>query len=482
MVTNFAFPELIEYFEQISAIPRASYHEEKIADYLCEFAKKRGLECYRDSTNNVLIDLPATAGRENTPALLLQGHTDMICEKNEDVEHDFSTDGLKLYEENGWLRARGTTLGADNGVAVAIMLYILDGAIGSHGPIQCLFTSAEEVGMDGAFAFDYKRIYARKMINMDGCDESQILAGCSGGQRSSITFDGKSEIIDCEYVASLKLKGLAGGHSGEDIHKGRASANKLMARAVWSLIIDSELDLRLCSFIGGNKDNAIARECEAVVAVKDAKRLKDTVAELNKKLSDGLSAEDADFSLTVEIKAEKAQCAVIDRETAQKMVFLMNTVATGVLEMDNNIAGLVEWSRNLGIVKCLPEGSEIHFSTRSSFGSRIDASAVELDSYAKLLGAKSSHFNRYPGWSYAESSAVRDAYLSAYEQLFGEKASVTTIHAGLECGVISKALEGIDIISCGPIVLDLHSPDEALNIASFERFFKVIKKIIEEMK
>ena len=173
---------------------------------------------------------------------------------------------------------------------------------------------------------------------------------------------------------------------------------------------------------------------------------------------------------------------MIDRETAQKLVFLMNTVATGVLEMDNNIAGLVEWSRNLGIVKCLPEGSEIHFSTRSSFGSRIDASAVELDSYAKLLGAKSSHFNRYPGWSYAESSAVRDAYLSAYEQLFGEKASVTTIHAGLECGVISKALEGIDIISCGPIVLDLHSPDEALNIASFERFFKVIKKIIEEMQ
>ncbi len=474
---NFAYGGLMKYFEEISAIPRASYHEEKIAEYLCDFARAHGLEYYRDSTNNVLINAPATAGRENEPPLLLQGHTDMVCEKNDVVEHDFDTDGLELYEEDGWIRARGTTLGADNGVAVAIMLYVLDGGVNSHAPLQCLFTASEEVGLDGAMAFDYSKIYARRMINMDSADESLIIAGCAGGQRSSLDFDVKAEEISAKYVARITVRGLYGGHSGEDIDKGRANANILMGRVLYSL--SKKLELRLMELHGGTKDNAIPRECVAVVAVEDFNALKALTDELSVSMRDGLCADDAGFELCTECVAENVSAIVLDKELATRIVMIMHTVKNGIFEMNHDVRGLVEWSRNLGIVKCDKDGAELVFSSRSSFESRIDASSDELDDLAHVLGARTRHYNRYPGWSYAPVSEIRNAYVSAFETIFGRKPEITVIHAGLECGFISRALPDMDIISCGPILLDLHSPDERLNKASFERFFTVIKKVIE---
>ena len=228
---NFAYPKLLNYFEEISNIPRPSYREEKIADHIEKFGRSRGLETYRDKLGNVLINIPATKGREDTPAVLLQGHVDMVCEKNEGVEHDFLNDPLKLYVENGLLRAKGTTLGADNGVAVAVMLAVIDGAAEAHGPIQCLFTVSEEVGLDGAKAFDYSRIYARKMINMDSAEERLIISGCAGGLRSSLILPIERHVSDGKYL-KITVKGLFGGHSGEDINKGRANANKQLVKKI----------------------------------------------------------------------------------------------------------------------------------------------------------------------------------------------------------------------------------------------------------
>ncbi len=474
---NFAYSGLMKYFEEISAIPRASYHEEKIAEYLCDFARARSLEYYRDEYNNVLISAPATLGREDEPALLFQGHTDMVCEKNEGVEHDFDNDGLDLYEEDGWIRARGTTLGADNGVAVAVMLYVLDGGVSSHPALECLFTSAEEVGLDGAKSFDYSKISARRMINMDGADETLILAGCAGGMRSAVEFPIATTKTCAKYVARLSIRGLFGGHSGEDIDKGRANANILMGRVLYSLSKSLELDL--IEIHGGSKDNAITRECVALVATKDFDALSALVKKLSVSLSDGLCRDDAGFELSVELVAENASVEVIERTLASRIITLMHTAKNGVLEMSNDVKGLVEWSRNLGVVACDKNAAELVFSSRSSFESRIDASAEELDDLAHALGATTKHYNRYPGWSFAPVSAIREDYVRAFESLFGYKPAISTIHAGLECGFISEAVPGMDIICSGPLTLDLHSPDERLNKASFERFFTVIKTILE---
>lgn len=474
---NFAYPLLMKYFEDISSIPRGSYNEKGIAEYLERFANDRELYCYRDEYNNVLIKKKATKGSEDRAPILLQGHTDMVCEKKAGVEHDFLRDPIKLYEEDGWIKAEGTTLGADNGVAVAIMLYVLDGGASSHPDIECLFTASEEVGLDGATNFDYSKINARRMINMDSADESLIIAGCAGGQRSSITFDVKPVRRKSES-AKICISGLFGGHSGEDINKGRANACKLMGRVLYNIAL-MDKDMSLVSIKGGTKDNAIPRECEAVITFSDKNALIGKIEAVSKTLLDGLCKDDLNFNISVDVMSE-SELDCIDNDTARKIIFLMHTVRNGVFEMNCDIDGLVEWSRNLGIADCDANGAELVFSSRSSFESRIDASAFELDDCARILGAKARHYSRYPGWCFAPVSEIRNAYVSAFGALFGKEPEITVIHAGLECGIISQSVSDMDIISCGPVVLDLHSPDEKMNKSSFENFYTVIKKVIEE--
>ena len=476
---DFAYKGLIEYFEKISSIPRPSFHEERIADYLCEFAREGGLEYYRDEIHNVFIKLPASEGREGEDAVLLQGHTDMVCEKNSDVEHDFLNEGIKLCEKDGWLRAEGTTLGADNGVAVAAMLYILDGAeghIASHPAIECLFTVSEEVGLEGATNFDYSRVSATRMINMDSADESEIIAGCAGGVRSIMSFMPEYEAIgEGKKTLSLSITGLAGGHSGEDINKGRANANKLLGRIL--LAISRKVDFSLVSMEGGSKDNAIPREAFARVSTADSEGFINAAFEMLDVVRSEICRDDAGLSLTIEetAPAPKAMSA----QSQKKVLFLLATAQNGIFEMNHSIAGLVESSRNLGIIETKDDGTlEFTFFARASQTSQMNCSTEQLDAYAEILGMKHTVLNSYPGWKYAESSPLREKYAECYEKLFGNPPRVLTIHAGLECGIISEKLKGLDIISCGPIVLNLHSPDEALNLASFERFFTVIKNVI----
>ena len=474
VVTGREPASLFHFFEEISAIPRPSYHEGAIADYLVAFAKERGLECYRDELHNVLIKAPATAGCEALPPLLFQGHTDMVCEKNRGVEHDFLRDPLKLYVDGDYLRAKGTTLGADNGVAVAAMLALLDGEIDRHPAYECLFTAAEEVGLDGATGFDYSHISARHLINMDSEGFGIVTAGCAGGVRSDLSLQCKPECFSGSAIR-VAIGGLIGGHSGENINCGRANANKLMGRILAALL--SVCDARIVSVCGGSKDNAIPRECEAVLAVADTELASDTVCRIAAEIAEELVDDDRAFCVTCE--DAEAEAVMLSREDTARAVAVLACVANGIQEMNHKAKGMVEFSRNLGVVRTEGDTITFVFTSRSAMDSRLDASMRELDALAAVIGAKTCHYNRYPGWNFAATSAVRDAYLRAYRDVTGTDAKVNVIHAGLECGIISANIPDMDIISVGPNMHDIHSPDEALDLPSLEIFWKTVARLIQ---
>ncbi len=471
---NFAYPRLMYFFEEISRIPRESYHEEKISEYIEAFAKIRGLKCFRDALGNVLIDLPASEDKKDKEPLLLQGHMDMVCEKNEGVLHDFSHDPLKLYVKDGWLRAEGTTLGADNGVAIAVMLCLLDSPPKSHRAMQCLFTVSEEVGLDGAKAFDYSRIYARRMINMDSADESMIIAGCAGGLRSSLVIPIDREEVGGSYF-KLSLKGLFGGHSGEDIHRGRANANKLMGRVLARLLF-KDPSMRLVKICGGTKENAIPREAEAIISSDDFDILLRCLDCISEEIKGELTNDDRGFSLNL------TECednfSPMTKEGTEKVIFILSAISNGVFEKNALHPAIVEFSRNLGIVETAEAEVTFIINSRSARESHLDLSESELDLYARYFGGRAEHFNRYPGWIYAEHSQIRDEYIEAYREIFSSEPRIEVIHAGLECGIIKKLVPDMDMLSCGPIVVNLHSPDEALELASFERFFSIIERLV----
>ncbi len=469
-------PESVfRFFEEISAIPRGSYNESAIADYLVEFAKTRGLEYYRDQLNNVLIKAPAAQGCEGSPTLMLQGHTDMVCEKNNDVKHDFLCDPLELYVDGDLLRARGTTLGADNGVAVAAMLALLDGEVKEHPAYECLFTASEEVGLDGATGFDYTRISARHMVNMDSEGLGIVTAGCAGGTRSDLSLSVRTEPF-CGTALRVNLSGLIGGHSGENINCGRANANKLMGRILAALL--PICDVRIVSIAGGSKDNAIPRECEVVLAVPDADIAMEKVESIASEIACELVADDRGFCVTCENTEPEGM--MLSRDDTARVVAVLACVPNGIMEMNREAKGMVEFSRNLGVVRFDGKQVSFVFASRSAMESRLDASTRELDMLAKIIGAETRHYNRYPGWNYAPASEVRDAYLDAYRRVTGKDAVVNVIHAGLECGIIYTNVPGMDVISVGPNIHDLHSPDESLELSSMETFWKVIEQLITD--
>ncbi len=474
VIHGYAPARLFSFFEDISAIPRGSGDEAAIADYLVRFAEERGLWCYRDTVHNVLIRKPGTAGRENEPPVLFQGHTDMVCEKNADTVHDFTRDPLKLAIADGMLYAEGTTLGADDGVAVAIMMALLDGELDSHPPIECLFTTQEETGLTGAAEFDSSLISAHRMINLDSEDDSGAIVGCAGGIRSDMTIPIKREACTGE-ILSVTVKGLMGGHSGENINLGRANANKLMARILFPLI-ESE-NLHLCTLTGGSKDNAIPRECTAVVSVRSAASAAEKMKKAAEIIRGELVADDAAFAL--EVSSADTVSSMADADSTRRVILLMRTAAVGVLAM-NHTVGMVEYSRNMGVVKTEENEVRITFSSRSPKASQIDASIEELDALGMLVGASADHHSRYPGWDYAPVSPLRDLYMSVYRRLYGENPSIRSIHAGLECGLLKEKLPDLDIISIGANMENIHSPAEKLDLASTEKLFKIIAELLGE--
>ncbi len=472
-VINGRKPEQIfRFFEDICAIPHGSGNEKGIADYIENFAKERGFEYTRDKVNNIFVKMPATNGRENEPSVMLQAHTDMVCEKNADTVHDFLTDPLDLYVEDGWLHARGTTLGADDGIGVAIMLALLDGAAESHPALECLFTVSEETGMDGVINFDFSQAGARRLINLDAAEVDTVIAGCAGGVRSRIKFE-LERVANEKKALEIKICGLAGGHSGENIKDGRANANKLMGRLLAQLG-----ELSLISINGGGKTNAIPRECVATVALDDVDGAKAVIKNYEAEIKNELASFDAGFEIKVTELGIPEEA--FSKEDTRRVVSFIQCVANGVLKMSNKVNGLVEYSRNLGVITTNNGKIEFSFLARSGINAQLDDSCRELEALASLCSAKVFYDERYGGWDFAEKSPLRESYAAAYEEITGKAPKIESIHAGLECGFIIDSIPDMDIISVGPNEIDIHSPDERLELASVELIFKVIEKTLSK--
>ena len=462
------------FFEDISAIPRGSGNESAVADYLVGFAEKHGLRYVRDNADNVFITRPASPGREGEPAVLLQGHTDMVCVKNPGSTHDFEKDPIELYVEDGLLCAKDTTLGADNGVAVAVMLELLSGDY-SLPPIECLFTTDEETGMSGAFNFDCSLVSAKKLINLDSASEGIATAGCAGGMRYKISLP-YERVPAADKAITVEITGLAGGHSGGDIHKYRGNAINIMGRMLASLY--EKTPFCLVTISGGAKDNAIPLDCTAVIAVHEPADATSFLLEQEAIIRSELPPEDKGFKVRIS-KPKNTEKNLSFADTS-RVISMLTLFPHGPQAFSRDMPGLVETSANLGVVS--DDGGEIaaQFLVRSSIESRLDEMQLYFNRQAKFIGLKAESHSRYPGWRYNPNSELRLKYIEAYNSIEGRTRDpiVECTHAGLECGIFVGAIPGLDAISIGPDVYDLHTPAERADLRSWERFFKLVLKML----
>ena len=461
-------PSPLRFFEEISAIPRASYHEGQIADYLEKFAADRGLFCYRDAAHNVLIKKSATKDRESEPTVLLQAHTDMVAEKRPHVVHDFLRDGIELKRVDNCLCANGTTLGADDGFGVAIMLSVLDGAAGSHPALECLFTSAEEVGLVGAFRFDYSLLTAKYMLNLDSAEEDTVIVGCCGGARSRLTLPVGFEAAAGEGI-TLSVGGLCGGHSGEDIHRNRLNANILMGKLLSHL--GERTPYRLVKITGGDKSNAIPRDC-TVTLLPDNMAAARAFLEGAEPLARSLIVTKEDEGLFVHVVVEAVSCAM-SYEVTDKILQIL-CVKNGVLHMRKEPPLLPETSRNLASLRTYEDRVEVKLCSRSPREDRLDEIRREEKVLADRLGATLTQDNRYPGWMSDMKAPLVKIWQQALFNVTGIRAGATLIHAGLETGIITGSVKGLEAIAVGCNVHDLHTPHESMEIDSFVRIFNTV--------
>lgn len=465
----------LAYFEELCKIPHGSGNEEQVAKYIEAFARERGLFCIRDAKNNVFIRKEATEGYKGEGAYLLQGHTDMVCAKLTSSSHDFERDALDLYVEDGWLRARGTTLGGDDGIAVAFMLALLDGEISEHPTLECLFTVEEETGLGGAESFDYSVVTAKKMINLDSESEGEVCAGCAGGVRSKLDFAPALEKSSGDMI-TLSIDGLFGGHSGVEINCGRANAIVMAANILKE--ISKEQELALISIVGGEKDNAIPRMCEAKFIVEDSARAVATIEALDESIREALVDEDKELKIALSVENDVEDVDTL--AVSERLVEMLNNIKVGVLSMSAHLEGLVEFSRNLGVIDVTSGGAYITYSSRSAKEEQIDLSIAQVNEKAENIGANVRHTGRYPGWDFLPDSELRDAYVQKYKEIMGKDVQTVVIHAGLECGIIKSRIPDMDIISIGPNMRNIHTPDEALQLDSCARLFEVLKAVLQD--
>ena len=462
-------------FEAISAVPRGSKHEEKIAAFLCSFAKENGLEYYSDAANNVFIVKDATPGMEDRAPVSLQGHIDMVCEKDADCPHDFENEGLDLVVKGEKLTAKGTTLGADDGAAVAYMMAILTSNDISHPRLECLFTADEEMGMGGAKAFDYSRLSARRMINVDSEEEGIATISCAGGVRAQ--FNVAFERVPVRgKLLKVTLGGLAGGHSGGDIHCGRANAAVALATVLDALY--EKYPFNLVSFDSGSKDNAIPRDAGAVIATVDPDESKGFILDYAKRFAARLSKADAGARFRVD-KAKTAFNGMLTPRDTGHVLGVILLCPNGVLSMSQKIEGLVESSSNLGICATGASAFCATALARSCDDLIVDEIMAKCARVAKFTSCECVFRDRYPGWAYSGSSPLCDDYLRIYRETTGREGKSLAIHAGLECGLIKCAIPDLDVISIGPDIADIHTPREALDLGSFRRTWELLLELIK---
>ncbi len=461
------------FFEKICTIPHGSGNEKGLADYVESFAKGKGYYCYHDEYDCVLVRKPASKGRENEAPVLLQGHLDMVCEKNADTKFDFLTDGLKLVERDGYIWADGTTLGADDGAAVAIMLSILDDDNFDAPEIECLFTTGEETGLIGAINFDYSKIKSRRMINLDTECDGEAIAGSAGGVRCKLTR--KLEYSDSEGGKTLEIKigGLKGGHSGCDIHLGRISACQTAARLLQLL----GERVTLCGIVGGNMDNAIARECVITVRTEDEAAVRSVCGDFAATLAAKANEEDKNVYINV---TECNESKAFSRDFENAVTSMIPSFLHGVYAMSRDMDGLVESSSNFASLKETDGELVITVSMRSSVADSLASMKEKTAELAKAAGFDVTFESEYPGWQYDPESKLAKIYLDSYKEVSGREGRVTAIHAGLECGLVKSQIPDMDIISIGPNIYDIHTPNEHMEIESFVRFNDLLRIMVNK--
>lgn len=474
-------PELVWYhFEEICKYPRASKKEEKIAEYVVSVGKRLGLQTEKDKFGNILIRKPATSGRENLKTVTMQGHIDMVCEKNRDVEHDFDNDPIYPYIDGDWVKAKGTTLGADNGIGVAAALAVLEANDIELGPIEALFTLDEETGLTGASSLKKGWLKGDILINMDSEDLGTLFIGCSGGKNTAAKFKSKLEKSPRNYSTfELKVAGLKGGHSGLEIHVGRGNAVKILNRLIWNY--SQESTIRLSEINGGNKHNAIPREAFAIVLVpkNHEKNLKKFVTKFNETVKAEYATVEPD--LVVSLSKHTVPEKVIDEKTQKHLVNALYAIPHGVIKMSNDIPGLVETSTNLAVVETVGKYVNIVTSQRSSVASEIKDITAMVSSVLQLSGAEISYGDGYPGWKPDVNSDVLKVFKSTFTRMYGKEPEVTAIHAGLECGIIKEKYPDMDMISFGPTMKDVHSPAEKLQISTVPEFYNQLITVLKNI-
>lgn len=476
---NKDYKNIFHYFTEISNIPRGSGDNQRISDYLVQFAKENGLSYVQDEALNVIITKEASEGYEHCPAVMIQGHMDMVCEKTPTSTHNFATDPLELIVEGDWLRANNTTLGGDDGIAVAYGLALLADKELKSPKLEVLITTDEETGMFGAKALDTSVLTSKYMINVDSENDDSVLTSCAGGLTGTTILPIRRERVVGQTL-SIELTGLRGGHSGVEMGNQRSNANKLLGRLLFDL--HNVVDFDLVTMAGGSKDNVITRmcQCEIVVTPSELEQVKEEISRLTEVYQKELSASEPNLRVEVCV-GEEATYDVLTKGSFEKMLFILMQAPYGVQAMSASIEGLVETSLNLGIFRV--EECEVHycFSIRSSIRSAKHAISDKIQYLSEFLGAEYNVRDEYPAWEYRADSKLRDLYCKIYKETVGSDIKIEAIHAGLECGLIYEKMNDIDIISVGPNMHGIHTAQEKLQISSSVHVYQMIERVLQEM-
>ncbi|MGD8107045.1 beta-Ala-His dipeptidase [Pantoea sp. FN0302] len=468
---------LWDIFAKICSIPHPSFHEEALAQHILSWAKEKGFWCDRDQVGNILIRKPATPGMENRKPVALQAHLDMVPQKNNDTAHDFTKDPIQPWIDGEWVKARGTTLGADNGIGMASALAVLADESVQHGPLEVLLTMTEETGMDGAFGLQPNWLQAEILINTDSEEEGEIYMGCAGGIDFTSTLPLQREAVPADYeTLRLTLKGLKGGHSGAEIHLGLGNANKLLVRFLAQYA--REYDLRLIDFTGGTLRNAIPREAYATFALPAAKidTLKSAAMGYQATLQNELGLIEKNITLQTE---PVAGGAALTADSRDRFIALLNSTPNGVIRNSDVAKGVVETSLNVGVVSMTEQEAKINCLIRSLIDSGKDYVVTMLSSLCELAGAQGAAKGSYPGWQPDASSPVMALVRETYQRLFNKTPNIQIIHAGLECGLFKKPYPDMDMVSIGPTITGPHSPDEQVHIGSVALYWQLLTELLK---
>lgn len=489
MLEQFNPQKVFHYFEEICKIPHGSYNEKAISDYCMEFAKERNLECWQDEVWNVIIHKPATVGRENDPGIIIQGHLDMVCEKDVDSTHDFKTQGLELETDGDYIWAKGTTLGSDDGIAIAYALAILDSDDISHPDLECIFTTGEEVGMDGAQNIKTEYIHNRQLLNIDSEVEGILTVGCAGPAMVDVELSADTTKVYEGGLFTLKLFGTKGGHSGMEIDKGRVNVNKVLGRVLRELK-QSDLNPILVDITGGSVDNAIPKDgmMRFVLPMSHAMSTKgfDVINKTVESVKSEYAGSDDNLLHTLEMDIITKPVDAYSPKNTDKLSMLLTALPDGVQKTSFTVPGLVETSLNLGVIRTENNPKinkrivSCHFCIRSSVDTAKEDVISRIKLIADFVGAKVEVKSNNPAWEYREDSVLRDRMSDIYKKRYGKEPKIEIIHAGLECGLLSDKLSGLDAVSFGPNLLDIHTPNEKMDVASVQRTWEYLIDILSK--